>query len=56
VRLHQIQNRTLIFNRSMFPKGSAGDYTYNQAVSYYGSQYFLWEPRKTFRVSISASF
>ncbi len=55
-RLHQIQGRQTVFTRSMFPQGGAGDFTYKQALSYYGSQYFIWEPRKTFRVSISTSF
>jgi outer membrane protein insertion porin family len=55
-RLHQIQNRQVIFDRSMFPQGGAGDFTYRQALAYYGSDYFLWEPRKTFRVTVSTSF
>jgi len=56
VRLHQNQGRQIIFTRSMFPQGGAGDFTYQQALAYYGSQYFIWEPRKTFRVTISTSF
>ncbi len=55
-RLHQDQGRQILFNRSMFPKGGAGDFTYQQALAYYGSDYFIWEPRKTFRVTISTSF
>ena len=55
-RLHQDQGRQILFNRSMFPQGSAGDFTYQQALAYYGSDYFIWEPRKTFRVTISTSF
>ena len=55
-RLHQNQNADVIFNRSMFPAGGAGDFTYQQALANYGSQYFMWEPRKTLRVSISTSF
>jgi len=55
-RLHQDQGRQILFNRSMFPQGGAGDFTYQQALAYYGSDYFIWEPRKTFRVTISTSF
>lgn len=55
-RLHQDQGREVIFDRSFFPKGGAGDFTYQQALAYYGSQYFIWEPRKTFRVTVSTSF
>jgi len=56
VRLHQDVNSNLLVTRNMFPPGEAGDFTYNQAKANYGSQYFLWEPRKTLRVSVSTSF
>ena len=55
-RLHQIQNSDVVFNRKYFPAGGAGDFTYQQALANYGSQYFLWEPRKTLRISVSTSF
>lgn len=55
-RLHLDENSRVIFTRSMFPKGGAGDFTYNQALANYGSEYFLWEPRKTLRISVSTSF
>ena len=55
-RLHMDEGSTVIFNRSMFPQGGAGDYTYQQALSNYGAEYFLWEPRKTLRVTVSTSF
>ena len=55
-RLHQDQGSQVVFTRSMFPKGGAGDFTYSQALANYGSEYFLWEPRKTLRVSVSTSF
>jgi outer membrane protein insertion porin family len=55
-RLHQNQNPQFILNRSLFPAGGAGDFTYNQARANYDSRYFLWEPRKTLRVSVSTSF
>ncbi len=56
VRLHQDQGSQFIITRSMFPAGGAGDFTYQQVRANYGSQYFLWEPRKTLRVSVSTSF
>ncbi len=55
-RLHQDQNSQFIVTRAMFPAGEAGDFTYQQALANYGAQYFLWEPRKTLRVSVSTSF
>ncbi len=55
-RLHMDENSRVIFNRSMFPAGGAGDFTYAQALANYGSQYFMWEPRKTLRISVSTSF
>ncbi len=55
-RLHEDVNSDIIFNRSMFPQGGAGDYTYAEARANYGAKYFLWEPRKTLRVTVSTSF
>jgi outer membrane protein insertion porin family len=55
-RLHQQQDRTVLFDRSYFPQGGAGDFTYQQALSYYGSLYDIWEPRKTIRLTVSTSF
>ncbi len=40
----------------MFPPGGAGDYTYEEAIQAYGSQYVFREPRKTFRLTISTTF
>ncbi len=42
--------------RSLFPQTSAGDYSYAQAVQFYGANYTLREPRKTFRISVSTTF
>ena len=56
VRLHQDEPSQFLVTRSMFPAGGAGDFSYQQVKAYYGSQYFLWEPRKTLRVSVSTSF
>ena len=42
--------------RKLFPAGDAGDYSYAQAVQFYGANYFLREPRKTLRLSVSTTF
>ena len=42
--------------RSLFPNTSAGDFSYAQAVQFYGANYTLREPRKTFRLSVSTTF
>jgi outer membrane protein insertion porin family len=42
--------------RSMFPAGGAGDFSYQQALATYGSDYKLLEPRKTFRFTVSTTF
>jgi len=42
--------------RSMFPPGSAGDFTYLNAVSLYQPSYYLREPRKTFRFTVATTF
>ena len=42
--------------RSLFPNTGAGQYTYAQAVQYYGADYVLREPRKTFRLTVSTTF
>ncbi len=45
-----------LITRDMFPTGGAGDYTYQEAIQAYGSQYVFREPRKTFRLTISTTF
>jgi outer membrane protein insertion porin family len=45
-----------LITRSMFPTGGAGDYTYQEAIQAYGSQYVFREPRKTFRLTVSTTF
>jgi len=45
-----------LIKRDLFPTGGAGDYTYNEAIQAYGSRYVFREPRKTFRLTISATF
>jgi len=42
--------------RALFPSTSAGDFSYAQAVQFYGANYTLREPRKTFRLSVSTTF
>jgi outer membrane protein insertion porin family len=42
--------------QSLFPNTGAGQYSYLQAVQYYGAQYTLREPRKTFRLTVSTTF
>jgi outer membrane protein insertion porin family len=45
-----------LITRDLFPPGGAGDYTYQEAIEAYGSQYTFREPRKTFRLTISTTF
>lgn len=47
---------TSTVTRSMFPAGSAGDYTYQQAISTFAPTYQLREPRKTFRFTVGTTF
>lgn len=42
--------------QSYFPNSGAGLYSYQQAVQFYGANYVLHEPRKTFRLTVSTSF
>jgi len=39
-----------------FPNSSAGLYSYQQALQFYGADYVLREPRKTFRLTVSTTF
>jgi outer membrane protein insertion porin family len=47
--------QTLCF-KNFFPTSGAGLYSYQQALQYYGSDYILREPRKTFRLTVSTTF
>jgi outer membrane protein insertion porin family len=40
----------------MFPPGGAGDFTFQQALSLFGPNYLLREPRKTFRFTVATTF
>jgi len=39
-----------------FPNSGAGQYSAAQAFQFYGADYQLREPRKTFRLSVSTTF
>ncbi len=45
-----------LITRQLFPEGSAGDFTYQQASQLYGSLYQLREPAKTFRLTVGTTF
>ncbi len=42
--------------KGYFPNSGAGQFTYQQAVQFYGADYILREPRKTFRLTVSTTF
>jgi outer membrane protein insertion porin family len=42
--------------RTLFPDSGAGLFSYQQAIQFYGSQYQLREPRKTFRLTVGTTF
>ena len=42
--------------RNFFPNTGAGEYSYEQALQFYGANYILREPRKTFRITVSTTF
>ncbi|HZY62194.1 MAG TPA: outer membrane protein assembly factor BamA [Edaphobacter sp.] len=42
--------------KSYFPDSDAGLFSYQQAVQYYGADYKLREPRKTFRLTVGTTF
>ena len=42
--------------RDMFPAGSAGDFTYQQALRAFAPGYILREPQSTFRFTVSTTF
>ena len=56
LRINEFVNSPSPITRSMFPVGSAGDYTYAQAVSIYQPSYCLKEPVTTFRFSVATTF
>jgi len=42
--------------KSFFPNSGAGQFTYLQALQFYGANYQLREPRKTLRLTVSTTF
>ena len=42
--------------QSFFPNTDAGHFSYQQALQFYGADYVLREPRKTFRLTVSTTF
>ena len=42
--------------KTFFPTSGAGLFSYQQALQFYGADYQLREPRKTFRLSVSTTF
>jgi len=42
--------------RKLFPAGGAGDFSAQQAIALYGSQFIIREPRKTFRFTVATTF
>ena len=42
--------------RDFFPNSGAGQFSYQQALQFYGANYMLREPRKTFRLTVSTTF
>ncbi len=42
--------------KNYFPTNGAGQYSYAQALQFYGADYILREPRKTFRLTVSTTF
>ncbi len=42
--------------KNLFPNSGAGQYSYLEAVQFYGADYVLREPRKTFRLTVSTTF
>ena len=42
--------------QSYFPNSGAGQFSYQEALQFYGADYILREPRKTFRLTVSTTF
>jgi outer membrane protein insertion porin family len=42
--------------KSYFPNNGAGQFSYQEALQFYGADYILREPRKTFRLTVSTTF
>ena len=42
--------------QNLFPNSGAGQFSYQEAVQFYGADYTLREPRKTLRLTVSTTF
>ncbi len=56
LRLNERYNVPALFDRSYFPAGAAGDYTFEQFKSALAPQALLREPLHTFRFSVATTF
>jgi outer membrane protein insertion porin family len=56
LRLDTIVKNSSSITRSMFPAGAAGDFSFQNAVTNFASDYVLREPKKTFRFTVSTTF
>lgn len=56
LRLDTLVNSPSPITRSLFPAGSAGDFTFQQTLSTLAPDFRLQEPAKTFRFTISTTF
>ena len=56
LRINEYVTSPTPITRAMFPPGSAGNYTYAQAISIYQPSYYLREPLKTFRFTVATTF
>jgi outer membrane protein insertion porin family len=56
MRLNTTTKSPVPITRDMFPPGAAGDFTYQEAIGSFGSNYLLREPRKTFRFTVATTF
>ena len=56
LRLNTATSAAVPITRDMFPPGAAGDFTFQNAAAAFSPQFFLREPRKTFRFSVATTF
>jgi outer membrane protein insertion porin family len=56
LRLDEYLSPPSPITRSMFPAGSAGDYTFANVNALYNPAYLIREPRKTFRFTVATTF
>lgn len=56
IRLNTFINTPVLFTRDMFPANGAGQFSYQQALSSFGSSFRLHEPKSTFRFTVATTF